>query len=65
MFHPAKLTCQTTSLNNLAFLYNNQGRYSKAKPIYIEALAMCDRILGSNHPTTASIRENLTILQRR
>ncbi len=25
---------------------------------------MCDRLLGSNHPTTASIRENLTILQR-
>jgi hypothetical protein len=24
----------------------------------------CDRLLGVNHPTTASIRENLTILQR-
>ncbi|MEI1376854.1 hypothetical protein PQG02_18105 [Nostoc sp. UHCC 0926] len=25
---------------------------------------MCDRILGVNHPTTATIRENLVILQR-
>ena len=25
---------------------------------------MCDRILGVNHPTTATIRENLAILQR-
>ncbi|MEH2006597.1 MAG: hypothetical protein V7K81_15765 [Nostoc sp.] len=25
---------------------------------------MCDRIFGVNHPLTATIRENLTILQR-
>ncbi|MEH1889848.1 MAG: hypothetical protein V7K92_10460 [Nostoc sp.] len=25
---------------------------------------MCDRILGVNHPTTVTIRENLVILQR-
>uniref|UniRef100_UPI0035CB5C62 tetratricopeptide repeat protein n=1 Tax=uncultured Nostoc sp. TaxID=340711 RepID=UPI0035CB5C62 len=42
----------------------SQGRYSDAEPLYIEALAMCQRVLGVNHPTTATIRDNLTILQR-
>lgn len=53
-----------TSLNNLAGLYKSQGRYSDAEPLYSDALAMCDRILGVNHPTTATIRQNLAILQR-
>jgi hypothetical protein len=52
------------SLNNLAGLYDSQGWYSEAEPLYIEALAICDRILGVNHPTTTTIRENLAILQR-
>ncbi|MGJ5631782.1 tetratricopeptide repeat protein, partial [Nostoc sp. CALU 1950] len=45
-------------------LYDSQGRYSDAEPLYIDALAMCQRVLGVNHPTTATIRENLAILQR-
>ena len=53
-----------TSLNNLAFLYDSLGRYSDAETLYIQALAMYDRLLGVNHPTTATIRENLTSLQR-
>ncbi|OKH13171.1 hypothetical protein FACHB389_36205 [Nostoc calcicola FACHB-389] len=53
-----------TSLNNLAGLYYSQGRYSDAEPLYSDALAMCQRVLGVNHPTTATIRENLAILQR-
>lgn len=53
-----------SSLNNLALLYKSQERYSEAEPLYIQALAMCDRILGVNHPFTAKIRENLAILQR-
>ncbi|WP_146034064.1 tetratricopeptide repeat protein, partial [Nostoc cycadae] len=28
------------SLNNLALLYNSQGRYSEAEPLYIQALAL-------------------------
>ncbi|MEH1823219.1 MAG: tetratricopeptide repeat protein, partial [Nostoc sp.] len=53
-----------TSLNNLAALYKSQGRYSDAEPLYSDALAMCDRTLGLNHPTTVMVRENLAILQR-
>lgn len=44
------------SLNNLALLYKSQGRYSDAKPLYIEALA--------NHPNRITIRENLEYLRR-
>ncbi|MEH2013351.1 tetratricopeptide repeat protein [Nostoc sp.] len=39
-------------------------RYSEAEPLYTQALVMCDRILGVNHRTTATIQENLVILQR-
>jgi hypothetical protein len=53
-----------TSLNNLAGLYDSQGRYSEAEPLYIDALAMFQRVLGDNHPNTVTVRENLAILQR-
>jgi Tetratricopeptide repeat. len=53
-----------TSLNNLAFFYHNQGRYSEAEPLYLEALAMSERVLETNHPTTITVRNNLQILQQ-
>ncbi|WP_243713809.1 tetratricopeptide repeat protein, partial [Nostoc sp. 106C] len=34
----------TASLNNLATLYNSQGRYNEAEPLLIEALAMTKRL---------------------
>ncbi|MEH2321039.1 tetratricopeptide repeat protein [Nostoc sp.] len=56
------------SLNNTTKLFckrsNSLGQYSKAEPLLSDALAMCDRILGVNHPTTVTIRENLAIVQR-
>ncbi len=52
------------SLNNLALLYNSQGRYSEAEPLYIEALAIAEKLLGANHPNTINIRENLEDLRR-
>ena len=48
-----------TSLNNLAELYQNQGAYAKAEPLYLRALAIFDKTLGSNHPNTIKVRENL------
>ena len=53
-----------TTLNNLAGLYYSQGRYSEAEPLYIQSLEIRERIFGINHPFTATIRENLAILQR-
>ncbi|MDF5737306.1 tetratricopeptide repeat protein, partial [Nostoc sp. S13] len=54
-----------TSLNNLALLYNSQGRYSEAEPLYIQALDICEQRLGANHPNTVTVRENLAYLRDR
>ncbi len=48
-----------TSLNNLAGLYDNQGRYSEAEPLLQEALAMRKRVLGDEHPDVATSLNNL------
>jgi len=53
-----------TSLNNLASLYDSQGRYSEAEPLYLDALAMSERALGANNPTTIIVRNNLQLLQQ-
>ncbi len=52
------------SLNNLAMLYSSQGRYEEAEPLYTQALAICDRALGANHPNTMTIRRNNTVYQK-
>ncbi|NCS30836.1 MAG: CHAT domain-containing protein, partial [Microcystis aeruginosa F13-15] len=51
-----------TSLNNLAGLYQSQGRYSEAEPFYKEALAIWKKQLGDNHPDTATSLNNLALL---
>ncbi len=51
-----------TSLNNLAGLYDNQGRYSEAEPLLQEALAMSKRVLGDEHPDVATSLNNLALL---
>jgi tetratricopeptide (TPR) repeat protein len=50
------------SLNNLAGLYHNQGKYAEAEPLYRRALAICERTLGSEHPTTRTIQANYIAL---
>ncbi len=50
-----------TSLNNLAELYRSQGRYESAEPLYVEALAIAERVLGKEHPNTKIFRENYQI----
>ncbi|MFN5991821.1 MAG: tetratricopeptide repeat protein, partial [Dolichospermum sp.] len=53
-----------TSLNNLANLYDSQGKYSEAELLYLDALAMSERTLGANHPNTITVRYNLRHLQQ-
>ncbi|MEQ9625737.1 tetratricopeptide repeat protein [Coleofasciculus chthonoplastes] len=48
-----------TSLNNLAGLYELQGRYDKAEPLYLQALDLRKRLLGDEHPNTITVRKNL------
>ena len=39
-----------TSLNNLAMLYQAQGRYTEAEPLYRRSLAIREKALGLDHP---------------
>ncbi|MBD2486217.1 tetratricopeptide repeat protein [Aulosira sp. FACHB-615] len=48
-----------SSLNNLAFFYRSQGRYSEAEPLYIQALALRRKLLGEEHPDVATSLNNL------
>ncbi len=46
--HPSTLL----SMNNLANVYRNQGRYAEAEPLYLETLEAQKRVLGDNHERT-------------
>jgi Flp pilus assembly protein TadD len=52
-----------TSLNNLALLYDAQGKYAEAEPLLRHALAIYEKQLGFQHPTTQTIRANYTAFQ--
>ena len=52
------------SLNNLAALYSDQGRYAEAEPLYKRALAICEKALGPDHPDVGSSLNNLAALYR-
>ncbi|HLG77550.1 MAG TPA: tetratricopeptide repeat protein, partial [Ktedonobacteraceae bacterium] len=47
---------------NLAALYYQQGKYEEAEPLYLRALAICEQVLGSEHPDTAMSLNNLAAL---
>ncbi len=54
-----------TSLNNLASLYHNQGKYAQAEPLYQRALAIWEKALGPEHPQVATFLENFGDLLRK
>ncbi|NER84815.1 MAG: tetratricopeptide repeat protein, partial [Leptolyngbya sp. SIO1D8] len=51
-----------TSLNNLADLYSDQGRYDEAEPLYHQALEIYREQFGEAHPTVATSLNNLALL---
>ena len=51
-----------TSLSNLADIYQAQGVYVKAGPLYQRALAIREKVLGPQHPDTAASLTNLALL---
>ncbi|RFP55500.1 MAG: tetratricopeptide repeat protein, partial [Limnothrix sp. CACIAM 69d] len=53
-----------TSLNNLAYLYESQGRYEAAEPLLRRSLEIRERVLGADHPATATSLNNLAELYR-
>ena len=46
-------------LNNLAWLYSNQGKYQEAEPLFKRALEIKEKVLGSEHPDVAKSLNNL------
>ena len=53
-----------TSLNNLAALYQVQGKYAEAEPLYKRALAIWEKALGPEHPYVATSLNTLAALYR-
>jgi len=49
-------------LNNLAVVYNFQGRYEEALKALGRALAINEKVLGPEHPHVAQTLNNLAIL---
>jgi hypothetical protein len=52
------------SLNNLANLYDSQGRFTEAEPLLVKALALRQVMLGDQHPHTVGTRQSLAILRQ-
>jgi tetratricopeptide (TPR) repeat protein len=50
------------SLNQLAILYNSQGKYNEAEPLYLRSLSIREKQLGENHPDFAQSLNNLAEL---
>ena len=53
------------SLNNLALLYDNQGQYAQAEPLYKRSLAIREKALGRGHPDVATSLENIADLYKK
>jgi tetratricopeptide (TPR) repeat protein len=51
-------------LNNLASLYESQGKYDLAEPLLKRALAIREQSLGPDHPKTATSLNNLAVLSK-
>ena len=52
------------SLNNLASLYQAQGDYPRAEPLFRQALEIQKKVLGENHPDYAGSLNNLACCTR-
>jgi tetratricopeptide (TPR) repeat protein len=49
-------------MNNLAGLYESQGRYAEAEPLYKRSLVIKENSLGKDHPSVATTLNNLAAL---
>jgi len=52
------------SLNNLATLYQDQGKYEQAEPLLKRALSICEQQMGLEHPDTQVVRGKYASLLR-
>jgi tetratricopeptide (TPR) repeat protein len=51
-------------LNDLGLLYQAQGQYAQAEPLFQRALAFRERVLGADHPDVATSLNHLAELYR-
>ena len=51
-------------LNNLASLYQNQGKYALVEPLSKRALAIREKALGPDHPSVAGPLSALALLYK-
>ena len=52
-----------SNLNDLARLYQAQGKYAEAESLYQRALVINEKALGPEHPTSTSARRKLAELR--
>ena len=55
---------RAVSLNNLAALYQTQGNYAEAEPLYRRSLEIKEKALGPEHPDVATGLANYAALLR-
>jgi tetratricopeptide (TPR) repeat protein len=53
------------SLNNLAALYNMQGQYAEATPLFERAMAISEKSLDPNHPLVVASLKNVAGVYRK
>jgi hypothetical protein len=51
-----------TSINNLAAVLRDQGKYDLAEEMYRQELRLCETILGQDHPIHTDEHEHTTWL---
>src|SRR5262245_16834856 len=59
-----KSTRYAIALHTLAQVYQSQGKYAEAEPLYQRTLAINEKALGRNHPDVATTLNNLADLYR-
>ncbi len=57
-----KTTEMVTAVTRLAKLYADQGRYTEAEPLVVQALEISKAALGDRYPNTAASLNNLALL---
>lgn len=62
--NPADANLYGTAVGALANLYNNEGDFAKAEPLYKEGIKVSRQNLGKKHPTYARNVSNLAVLYR-
>ncbi|MDE5086117.1 MAG: tetratricopeptide repeat protein [Trichodesmium sp. St16_bin2-tuft] len=45
----------------MALLYESQGKYEAAEPLYLQAIEICIQSLGEEHPNTQTVLKNYQI----